>query len=177
MKILALSGSVRRRSTNTALLMALKAIAPPGMEIEVYTGIGELPVFSPDLEGADEPGSVTCFKAAIAVRDGVLVCSPEYVRGIPGGLKNAIDWLVSGDQIVGRPIALVHASHRGEDMLQELRAVLSTVSAAFSTTLFLRVPVLGLEPEQVIDVLQSKVHRADADTFLARFADYCRSIV
>ncbi|MBN4970359.1 hypothetical protein JY439_07750 [Stenotrophomonas maltophilia] len=71
----------------------------------------------------------------------------------------------------------MHASHRGEDMLQALRAVLSTVSAAFSTTLFLHVPVLGLEPEQVIDVLQSKAHRADADTFLARFADYCRSIV
>ena len=74
---------------------------------------------------------------AIARSDGVLVCSPEYVRGIPGGLKNAIDWLVSGDQIVGRPIALVHASHRGEDMLQALRAVLSTVSAA-QFTLFLR---------------------------------------
>ncbi|MGB5907504.1 MAG: NADPH-dependent FMN reductase [Stenotrophomonas maltophilia] len=177
MKILAISGSVRRQSTNTALLRALQAIAPMGMELEVYTGIGDLPVFSPDLEGADEPGSVTDFKAAITQSDGVLVCSPEYVRGIPGGLKNAIDWLVSGDQIVGRPIALVHASHRGEDMLQALRAVLSTVSSAFSTALFLRVPVLGLEPEQVGDVLQSEAHRADADRFLTRFADYCRSIV
>lgn len=176
MKILAISGSARRQSTNTALLVALKTIAPPGMEIEVYAGVGELPVFSPDLEGTDEPCSVTRFKAAIARSDGVLVCSPEYVRGIPGGLKNAIDWLVSGDQIVGRPIALVHASHRGEDMLQALRAVLSTVSAAFSTTLFLSVPVLGLEPEEIFEVLQSEMHRAEADAFLAGFAVYCRSI-
>lgn len=175
MKILAISGSVRRQSTNTALLRALQAIAPTGMELEVYTGIGDLPVFSPDLEGADERGSVTDFKAAITQSDGVLVCSPEYVRGIPGGLKNAIDWLVSGDQIVGRPIALVHASHRGEDMLQALRAVLSTVSAAFNAGLFLRVPVLGLEPQQVADVLRSQAHRAEADAFLAGFAGYCRS--
>ncbi|HEL4243627.1 NAD(P)H-dependent oxidoreductase [Stenotrophomonas maltophilia] len=175
MKILAISGSLRRQSTNTALLRALQAIAPTDIELEVYTGIGDLPVFSPDLEGADEPGSVTDFKAAIAQSDGVLVCSPEYVRGIPGGLKNAIDWLVSGDQIVGRPIALVHASHRGEDMLQALRAVLSTVSAAFNAGLFLRVPVLGLEPQQVADVLRSQAHRAEADAFLAGFAGYCRS--
>ncbi len=175
MKILAISGSVRRHSTNTALLRALQAIAPTGMALEVYTGIGDLPVFSPDLEGADEPGSVTDFKAAVAQSDGMLVCSPEYVRGIPGGLKNAIDWLVSGDQIVGRPIALVHASHRGEDMLQALRAVLSTVSTAFNAGLFLRVPVLGLEPQQVADVLRSEAHRAEADAFLAAFARYCRS--
>ncbi|HYQ22772.1 NADPH-dependent FMN reductase [Stenotrophomonas sp.] len=175
MKILAISGSVRRQSTNTALLRALQAIAPIGMALEVYIGIGDLPVFSPDLEGADEPCSVTAFKAAIAQSDGVLVCSPEYVRGIPGGLKNAIDWLVSGDQIVGRPIALVHASHRGEDMLQALRAVLSTVSSGFSAELFLRVPVLGLEPQQVADVLGSEAHRTEADAFLAGFAGYCRS--
>jgi NAD(P)H-dependent FMN reductase len=175
MKILAISGSARRQSTNTALLRALQAIAPAGIDMQVHTGIGDLPVFSPDLEGTHEPASVTDFKAAIAHSDGVLVCSPEYVRGIPGGLKNAIDWLVSGDQIVGRPIALVHASHRGEDMLQALRAVLSTVSAAFNADLFLRVPVLGLEPQQVADVLRSEAHRAEADAFLAAFARYCRS--
>ncbi|GEM_PF-5011053 len=97
---------------------------------------------------------------------------PEYVRGIPGGLKNALDWLVSGDQIVGRPIALVHASHLGEDMLQALRAVLSRVSSALSADLFLRVPVLGLEPQQVADVLRSESHREKAQAFLHGFAKY-----
>ena len=174
MKILAISGSARRQSTNTALLRALKAIAAPAMELEVYAGIGELPVFSPDLEGPHEPDRVTQLKAAIARSEGVLVCSPEYIRGIPGGLKNAIDWLVSGEQIVGRPIALVHASHRGEDMLQALRTVLGTVSSAFTTELFLRVPVMEQTPEQIVQTLRSELHRTEADAFLAAFAQYCR---
>ncbi len=85
MKILAVSGSVRRQSTNTALLRALQAFAPTGMALEVYTGIGDLPVFSPDLEGADEPGSVTGFKATVAQSDGVLVCSRNTCAAFPAG--------------------------------------------------------------------------------------------
>jgi chromate reductase len=91
MKILAISGSARSGSTNTALLMALKAIAPSNIAIDVFARIGELPVFSPDLEGPREPESVKRFIEHISKSDGVLISSPEYVRGIPGGLKNAID--------------------------------------------------------------------------------------
>ena len=71
------------------------------------------------------------------------------LRAIPGGLKNAIDWLVSRDEILGKPITLAHASHRGDDMLGSLRSVLSTVSPGFDEAHFLRLPLMGLSPERV----------------------------
>src|SRR4051812_44978909 len=117
MKLLAISGSARRSSTNTALLRAMQAVSPAGIALEVYDGIGELPVFSPDLEGPSLPSGVRRLLDEISASDGLVIASPEYVRSIPGGLKNAIDWLVSGDQVIGKPIALVHASHPGDDML------------------------------------------------------------
>lgn len=94
MKILALSGSARRLSTNTALLRALEEIAPPDIALSTYAGLGGLPVFSPDLEDLPLPDSVVHFKRCIEASDGILISSPEYARGVPGGLKNAIDWLV-----------------------------------------------------------------------------------
>lgn len=176
MKILAISGSARSRSTNTALLTALKAIAPSDVAIDVFARIGELPVFSPDLEGPGEPESIKRFIEHISKSDDVLISSPEYVRGIPGGLKNAIDWLVSGDQIIGKPIALVHASHRGDDMLQALRTVLSTISSSFNNDLFLRVSVMNEEPERITEILKSEANRARADAFIRDFSVYCSQV-
>ncbi len=172
MNILAVSGSARRLSTNTALLRALQAVAPDGIMVQVYEGIGDLPVFSPDREGADLPEGVRHFQQAIADCDGLILSSPEYVRGIPGGLKNAIDWLVSGDQVIGKPIALVHASHRGDDMLAALRTVLSTISSNFTESLFFRLPVMKETPEAI---LQRLVGDPDAaQRFLRDFARFCR---
>lgn len=175
MKILAISGSARRDSTNTALLRALQAVAPAGIAVDVYAGIGELPVFSPDLEQPHPPDSVRRLMDAIDASDGILISSPEYVRSIPGGLKNAIDWLVSGDQVVGKPIALVHASHRGEDMLAALRIVLSTISSSFSEDIFFRVPVMKQSPAAIAEMLTSAPIREQAEAFLADFLEFCRT--
>jgi NAD(P)H-dependent FMN reductase len=174
MKILAISGSARRLSTNTALLRALQAVAPESIVIDVFDGIGNLPVFSPDLD-ADPPESVRRFKQALLASDGVLIASPEYVRSIPGGLKNAIDWLVSGDQVVGKPMALVHASHRGDDMLKNLRTVLATVSANFNEGLLLRVPVMKETPDAILALLRTSPQRELAERFLLDFAAFCRN--
>ncbi|WP_240655679.1 NADPH-dependent FMN reductase [Paraburkholderia phosphatilytica] len=111
MKILAISGSARRSSTNTALLMAMKEIAPPGVEVSVFHTLNVLPVFSPDSEGETTPPEVVRFLEQLAACDGIVISSPEYVRAIPGGLKNAIDWMVSRFEVVGKPVALAHASH------------------------------------------------------------------
>ena len=118
MKILAISGSARQASTNTALLRALSAIALEGIAVDVFDGIGDLPVFSPDREGPDLPQSVATFIRQISDCDGLLISSPEYVRSIPGGLKNAIDWLSRGTPDIpavfgGRPFALIGASPGG----------------------------------------------------------------
>ena len=132
MRFLAISGSARRASTNTAMLRGLQAAAGAEHGVAVYDRIGGLPVFSPDLEEAPLPAAVAGLAAAVAAADGVIIASPEYVRSIPGGMKNAIDWLVSREELIAKPIALAHASHRGDDMLAQLRTVLATVSGRFS---------------------------------------------
>ena len=129
MEFLAISGSARAHSTNTAMLRAMSEIAQPDHSIRVFDGIRHLPVFSPDLEALRLPNTVRDFASLIRRSDGLIISSPEYVRAIPGGLKNAIDWLVSRDELTSKPIVLMHASHRGDDMLAQIRIVLSTVSS------------------------------------------------
>ena len=175
MNFLAISGSARSGSINTALLRAISEVAPAGISVTVFDRIGELPVFSPDLEGERTPAPVAAFKQAISACDGLILASPEYVRTLPGGLKNAIDWLVSGEEIVGKPTVVAHASYRGDEMLSTLRRVLETVTSNFNEEIFLRIPV-GRQPPMGI---RAMVHAADgkvlAEAFLARFAEFCRA--
>ena len=95
MKLLGISGSLRRVSTNTALLRALAENAPAGVMLEISDLIGELPIFNPDREGELTPPAVEAFGRSIRDADGLVFASPEYAHGIPGGIKNALDWMVS----------------------------------------------------------------------------------
>jgi chromate reductase, NAD(P)H dehydrogenase (quinone) len=149
MIILAISGSGRAGSTNTAMLNTVAKIARPNHDVIVFSGIAKLPVFSPDLELGPLPLRVQRFADMISASDAVIISSPEYVRSIPGGLKNAIDWLVSREEIINKPIALMHASHGGHDMLDHLRLVLSTVSQKFSQDLFLHFQLRKLSQEEI----------------------------
>ncbi|MFH0172870.1 NADPH-dependent FMN reductase [Streptomyces cacaoi] len=92
MRILAISGSLRQDSFNTRLLRALPPLAPEGMEIELFDGLGEVPLYDQDLDVADCPKPVHRLRTAIAEADGLIIASPEYNGSIPGVLKNAIDW-------------------------------------------------------------------------------------
>jgi chromate reductase len=175
MHFLAISGSARLASTNTAMLRAMQSAAGAAHAVALYARIGELPVFSPDLEQPHLPQSVLAFAHAIAEADGLIIASPEYVRAIPGGLKNAIDWLVSRDELIGKPIALAHASHRGDDMLQQLRIVLATVSDRFSPDLFLRFELAQLSPDEIAERLSGDRPQAEIRTFLDEFAKHCSS--
>ena len=174
MRFLAISGSARNLSTNTWMLRAVAAVAPPGIEVEVFDAIGTLPVFSPDLEGDATPEPVRAFMRAIAASDGLIVSSPEYVRTIPGGLKNAIDWLVSGEAIVGKPVVLAHASHRGDDMLATLRIVLSTVTQNFNEAIFLRFSVMTQTPDAIAATVAAPENRQRVEDYLLAFAQFCR---
>ncbi|GAA6199771.1 NADPH-dependent FMN reductase [Aquicoccus sp. SU-CL01552] len=175
LRLLAISGSARRASTNTAMLRAVAEVAPPGIEITVFDRVGGLPVFSPDLEEGPPPAPVQAFMEAITRADGLILSSPEYVHAIPGGLKNAIDWLVSGEHIIGKPVALMHASHRGDDMLAALRLVLSTVTERFAPDIFLRLPLMKMTPEAIIEAVGAGPYRDEVLGFLDGFAGYCRA--
>jgi chromate reductase, NAD(P)H dehydrogenase (quinone) len=105
--ILAISGSLRRVSSNTSLLLAAIDLSPPTVEMNFYNGLGDLPHFNPDLETTEIP-AVMDLKAQVKWADGLLICSPEYAHGVPGVLKNALDWLVSDEDFAGKPIALLN---------------------------------------------------------------------
>lgn len=139
----------------------------------VFSGIAGLPVFSPDAENGPLPQTVQTLVDQIRDSDGLIISSPEYVRAIPGGLKNAIDWLVSRDEIIGKPIALMHASHRGDDMLAQLRLVLSTLSDRFMFEPFLKVSLMKLSPDDVTREMLRSPNQAKVREFLQAFALCC----
>ena len=169
MKILAISGSARESSTNTALLRAMRKLAPVDVELLVIHNLNTLPIFSPDTEGNKTPMVVCDFLETVSVADGIIISSPEYVRAIPGGLKNAIDWMVSRFEIIDKPISLAHASHRGDDMLASLRLVLSTVSSNFLESLFFRIPLIGKSPQEITEFLSQTEHESQITSFLHNF--------
>ena len=111
-RILAISGSLRSGSSNTLLLHAASRLAPRDVEVTVYEGIDRLPFFNPDLDGDEVPAPVETFRSALRSADGLLISSPEYAHGVPGVMKNALDWLVGSTrgEIVDKPVALINAS-------------------------------------------------------------------
>jgi chromate reductase len=111
MKILAISGSLRASSTNTTLVRFIMHLAPENMEMTLYEGLADLPHFSPDLDDKDHSQpSVQMLRQLLQDADGVLICTPEYAFGVPGSLKNALDWTVSSGEISRKPVAAISAS-------------------------------------------------------------------
>jgi chromate reductase len=92
MKVLAVSGSLRAGSYNTQLLRAAAEAAPAGVEVELWEGIGDLPLYDQDLDGGEVPEAVRRLRADWGGADAILFATPEYNGSVPGGLKNAVDW-------------------------------------------------------------------------------------
>ena len=111
-RILAISGSLRERSYNRALLRAAEELAPAGVEIEELD-LSPLPFYDGDVEAAGDPEAVTELRAAVAEADALLIATPEYNRGTSGVLKNAIDWLsrpALASVLRWKPVAVIGAS-------------------------------------------------------------------
>ena len=141
-QILAISGSLRQVSSNTALLQAAIALSPQNVKIKLYDGLGNLPHFNPDLEST-EPPSVTDLRTQLRWSDGLLISSPEYAHGVPGVLKNALDWLVSGEEFVGKPIALFNTSPRAVHAQASLIEIVTTMAGRFVPEASITVSLLG----------------------------------
>ena len=142
MKVLTISGSLRKASLNTTLLRALARIAPPGIEVVLYGGLGDLPLFNPDIE-ATEPAPVVAFQEQILVADALLIASPEYAHGVTGAIKNALDWMVGNESFVNKPVALLNTSPRATHAQAALRETLSTMSARLVDGACITIPLLG----------------------------------
>jgi chromate reductase len=142
MKILAIPGSLRAVSSNTSLLRAAAALAPTGMEVVLYGGLGDLPHFNPDIEGAEPPAVIDLWRR-VREADGLLISSPEYAHGVPGAMKNALDWLVGGDEFIRKPVALLNASPRATHAQASLAETITTMSGRIVAEASIAVPLLG----------------------------------
>jgi NAD(P)H-dependent FMN reductase len=142
MRILAIAGSLRARSSNRTVLEAARLLAPSGMDIRLYAGLGDLPLFNPDREDPLHP-PVAALRAAVEEADGLLICSPEYARGISAVLKNALEWLVSGHEFLDKPVAVINASQRSTEADGQLRLILRTMSGRLIEQASITLPMLG----------------------------------
>jgi chromate reductase, NAD(P)H dehydrogenase (quinone) len=140
--ILAISGSLRAASINTALLSAAVALSPDSVEIKLYQGLNDLPHFNPDLEEAKLP-SVIDFCAQLQGADAILICSPEYAHGVPGVLKNALDWVVGSGEFMRKPVALINASPRATHAQASLIETLTTMDACVVKEACISLPLMG----------------------------------
>lgn len=130
MRVLTISGSLRARSSNTELLRALTLVAAPHVSVTHFEGLATLPAFNPDLdeEGMTPPAPVRDLRSQIVNAHALVISSPEYAHGVPGSLKNALDWLVSEPDLLAKPVALVNASPRSTYAQASLAETLRTMS-------------------------------------------------
>jgi chromate reductase, NAD(P)H dehydrogenase (quinone) len=147
--LLLISGSLRGGSTNSATLRTAAALAPAGIEAEIYDGIGRLPHFNPDDDPADGIGldpEVAALRAALAGADALLLSTPEYAGALPGSFKNLLDWTVGGGQADGMPVAWINVSGAaapsgGADAHKSLRKVLGYTGAQIVEEAVVRLPL------------------------------------
>jgi len=132
MRILAICGSLQKKSGNLTLLRTAMAAAPEGVSVELYDGLRDLPQFNPDLERTEPLPVVARLRQAVSASDALLIATPEYGHSLPGSLKNAIDWLIGTGELESKLVAVtsaVPALERGRQGLAALRTTLGAVSA------------------------------------------------
>ncbi len=124
--ILAISGSLRANSSNNAVIQTAATLVAGKAGFIIYEGLGSLPHFN---DSKDPPQEVLTFRKLLAEADGVFICSPEYAFGVPGVLKNALDWTVSTGEFVNKPVSLITAATGGQNAHASLMLTLSALSA------------------------------------------------
>src|SRR4051812_1944935 len=150
MRFLAVSGSLRAGSSNAALLGAAALLLPPGHALTHFGGIGALPAFNPDDDVEPAPPAVEAWRQALREADAVLISSPEYAHGVPGALKNALDWVVGSGELYLKPVGLLNPSPESQFAQPQLAEVLRTMTAVVApeATITVRLPRRGATPEQ-----------------------------
>jgi chromate reductase, NAD(P)H dehydrogenase (quinone) len=129
-QVLCLSGSLRRVSSNTSALLAARHLAPAGLALVLYDGLGKLPLFNPDDESGNLSPTVQALRDAVGRSDALLIACPEYAHGVPGAFKNLLDWLVGSLEFPDKPVLLLNTSARGSHHAQDaLCEILRTMSA------------------------------------------------
>lgn len=156
MRVVAISGSVRVASSNSTLLRAAATSAPAGLTIAIYDGLEALPHFNPDRDETPPP-SVAAFRRLLADADAIVISSPEYAHGVPGVLKDALDWLVGSGELVGKPVVVLDTSARSAHAHASLVETLTVMSARVTT---FAVPLDGKRLDEAGMLADPEVSRA-----------------
>jgi NAD(P)H-dependent FMN reductase len=131
-KILAICGSTRKTSSNLSLIKAIADLTVENFNIIIFTCIAKIPHFNPDLDNETPPQEVVNFRKQLREAEGILICTPEYAMGVPGTLKNALDWTVSSCEFSHKPVALITASSQGQkghhSLLETLKIIESEIT-------------------------------------------------
>lgn len=153
-KIFAICGSTRQNSINLVLLKIISALEKESIELQIFTQLDYLPHFNPDLDNLqDVPSFVVKFRNKLKEADGILICTPEYAMGVPGSLKNALDWTVSSMEFSQKPTALITASTAGEKGHKSLIETLKVIEAKIkdTTSLLISAPKTKIKDGIIID--------------------------
>ncbi|MBE9462921.1 NADPH-dependent FMN reductase [Dyadobacter subterraneus] len=126
-QILAISGSLRSNSSNTNILKATAEIAGDSVDFQIYEGLDTFPHFNPGIDEDNE--KVAHFREKVKNADGVIICTPEYAFGVPGVLKNALDWTVSTGEFNDKPVVAISASPLNSGGDKALASLLFTLTA------------------------------------------------
>jgi chromate reductase len=110
MRILTISGSLRAASTNTLLLKAIEELAPSTVTVTRYSRLDNLPHFSPERDIDPAPEAVIDLRMQLREANAVIICTPEYIHGMPGVLKNMLDWVASSGEFINKPVGVLSAS-------------------------------------------------------------------
>jgi NAD(P)H-dependent FMN reductase len=134
LRLLLLSGSLRSDSSNSRALELAARLSAHRFDAIAYMGLARLPAFNPDVEmlgeaDPDFPAPVRALRAEIALADALLVSTPEYAHGMPGSLKNALDWLVGSSGFTGLPVGVINVSPRSHFATPQTIEVMRTMSA------------------------------------------------
>jgi len=105
---------------------------PQDVNYVIYDGLSQVPAFDPGLDNNTPPVVISSFRKKLADADGIIICTPEYAYGVPGALKNALDWMVSSASFSGKPTALITASTGGENAHEAMIKILGSIDAKMS---------------------------------------------
>jgi NAD(P)H-dependent FMN reductase len=172
-RVLAISGSLRGASANSALVRAASRLAPVGVEVSIYRELADIPPFNPDLDSEKVPAAVSRFRAALHTSDAILISSPEYAHGVSGVLKNALDWVVGSGELVDKAIAVINASARATHAHASLCETLSTMSGRVIESASVTIPLAAtaLDADGNLGDTRLSASLASAIEVLARAVD------
>lgn len=152
--ILAISGSLRAGSSNHNILQYLGGLIPDDFKYTIYDGLANVPAFDPGSDNDDPPVAVSDFRQKIADAAAIIICTPEYAFGVPGALKNALDWTVSSGSFSGKPAALITASTGGQHAHEAMIKILGALDAKLvpETTLLIQFIRTKIVNGYIIDI-------------------------